>query len=212
MEPYFSRRDWLHGAMMSAGGLLLPAEVWATLAKTPGLTEGPFYPRELPLDDDNDLTQVKGRSGVAAGIVLDLAGRVVDTEGRPVANAMVEIWQCNAHGRYQDSRDANPAALDPNFQGFGKFVTDAEGGYRFRTIKPVAYPGRTPHIHFKVKSREFRELTTQMFVAGEPGNERDGIWRSIRDEALRKRMTVELRPATPDSGAKLSGDFEIVVG
>ncbi len=207
-----SRRDTLKRLALTASAASLPASVWAALVKTQRLTEGPFYPTSLPLDDDNDLTRVKGQSGVAAGILLDLSGRVVDVEARPVRNAVVEIWQCDSFGRYHHPDDANSAPLDTNFQGFGKTVTDSDGRYRFRTIRPVAYPGRTPHIHFKIKSREFAELTTQMFVAGEAGNERDFIWRSIRGDETRKRMTVELKPAAQESGAKLVGEFEIVLG
>jgi protocatechuate 3,4-dioxygenase beta subunit len=212
MKTIHSRRQMLGWATAAASGLLLPA-AWAA-SKTPAMTEGPFYPRakDLPLDQDNDLTTIAGKSGVAAGVLLDFSGRVVDEKDRPLRNALVEIWQCNAHGRYHDSRDDSRAPLDPFFQGFGKTVTDAEGRYRFRTIKPVAYPGRTPHIHFKVKSRDFGELTSQVLINGDPGNANDFVWRSIRNEADRKRVMMTLNPAPPGSTAKLVTDFEIVVG
>lgn len=208
-----SRRQMLSWAAAAAGSLLLPTSLWAA-SKTPGMTEGPFYPRakDLPLDQDNDLTIIAGKSGVAAGVLLDFGGRVVDENGKPQRNALVEIWQCNAHGRYHDSRDDSRAPLDPFFQGFGKTVTDADGRYRFRTIKPVAYPGRTPHIHFKVKSRDFGELTSQVLIDGEAGNGSDFVMRSIRNEADRRRVLMTLKPAPPDSTAKLVTDFEIVVG
>ncbi|MBL8526012.1 MAG: intradiol ring-cleavage dioxygenase [Betaproteobacteria bacterium] len=213
MKINSSRRQMLGWATATAGGLLLPPSVWAA-SKTLGMTEGPFYPRakDLPLDQDNDLTTIAGKSGVAAGVLLDFGGRVVDEKGKPLRNALVEIWQCNAHGRYHDSRDDSRAPLDPFFQGFGKTVTDAEGRYRFRTIKPVAYPGRTPHIHFKVKSRDFGELTSQVLIDGDPGNAGDFVLRSIRNEADRKRVLMTLNPAPANSTAKLVTDFEIVVG
>ena len=206
-----SRRHMLIIAAGAAAGSLVPA--WA-IERTPAMTEGPFYPRtvDMPLDDDNDLTRIKGKDGVASGMLLDLTGRVVDSGGNNVSAATVEIWQCNSHGRYHDSRDSSSAPLDPFFQGFGKTLTDAEGRFRFRTIRPVVYPGRVPHIHFKVKSKSFRELTTQMFVAGDAGLERDGIWRSLRSAEIRKQMAIELKPAEPNSGVALTGYFEIMLG
>ena len=160
-----SRRQLLIAAAGSWVTSALPA--WA-LEKTPRLTEGPFYPRpvDMPLDDDNDLTRIKGKQGVARGTLIDLTGRVVDNSGKAVVAAIMEIWQCNHYGRYHDGRDDSPLPRDPFFQGFGKTTTDAEGRFRFRTIRPVAYPGRVPHIHFKVKGGSFNELTSQLFIAG----------------------------------------------
>jgi protocatechuate 3,4-dioxygenase beta subunit len=213
MKIEYKRRDLLRWVML-VPGLLGPA--WAaraaSLLATPPITEGPFYPKRLPLDDDNDLTRVKGAGGVAKGEILDLTGRVVDSSGRPLRGAQVEIWQCNAYGRYHHPDDNSAAPIDPNFQGHGMTIADSEGRYRFRTIKPVPYPGRTPHIHFKLTGRDFNSLTTQMFVAGEPQNERDFLYRSIRDERVRKAMAVQLRPAESSSGATLAADFEIVLG
>jgi protocatechuate 3,4-dioxygenase, beta subunit len=201
-----SRRSLL----IASAALLTSQAALADLLRTPRMTEGPFYPREIPLDDDNDLTRVKGRAGTAQGEVLDLSGRVIDDKGRPARNALVEIWQCNAYGVYHLAGDSGK--IDPNFQGFGKIATDGEGRYRFRTIKPVPYTGRTPHIHYKVKSRDFGEFTSQVLIAGEPGNERDGVFRSIRNAEERKRVVMELKTAAADSGAKFATDFEIVVG
>ena len=213
MNQTARRRHLLALAAMCASGMYVPTSVWAAL-KTPRMTEGPFYPglEDLLLDQDNDLTTIAGKSGVAAGILLDVTGRVVDENNRPLKSALVEIWQCNAHGRYHHRGDDAKAPLDPYFQGFGKTMTDADGRYRFRTIRPVAYPGRVPHVHFKVKSREFGEFTSQFFVEGESGNDRDFLLRSMRNEADRKRVMMALKPAAPDSGTKLVGEFEIVVG
>lgn len=181
----------------------------ARALRTPAMTEGPFYPVELPLDQDNDLTRVNGKTGIATGELLDFSGRVVDEADAPVAGAVVEIWQCNAFGTYHHPSDSG--RLDPNFQGFGKTTTDAQGRYRFRTIKPVAYSGRVPHIHFKVKRAGKPELTSQVMLAGEASNERDFVFRSMRDAEARKRVLMTLTAAPKDSGVKWRTEFEIVV-
>ncbi len=190
-----------------AATLSLPA--WAKLVRTPAMTEGPFYPVELPLDQDNDLTRVAGKSGVASGELFDFTGRVVDEAGAPVQAAVVEIWQCNAFGAYHHPGDGG--RVDPHFQGFGKTTTDAEGRYRFRTIKPVAYSGRVPHIHFKVKRAGKPEFTSQVMIAGDPGNERDFVLRSMRDAEARKMVLMTLEKAPKESGAVWRTGFEIVV-
>lgn len=181
------------------------------LLPTPRQTAGPFYPLRFPSDSDNDLVHINGHAGTAKGTVTDVTGRIVDGAGRAVSGARVEIWQCDANGRYhyvEDGRSDRP--LDDNFQGYGQTLADAEGGYRFRTIRPVPYPGRTPHIHFAVSAPGSGRFITQMYVAGEPSNERDGVLMSVRDPAARDRLIVPLRPgAEPDT---LAGSFDIVLG
>jgi protocatechuate 3,4-dioxygenase, beta subunit len=193
-----------------AGGSLLRMPMAAELPPTPRQTPGPFYPLSFPADADNDLVQVTGHNGTAKGVVTYVSGRLVETTGRPVSGARVEIWQCDANGRYHyvnDGRSDRP--LDDNFQGYGQTLTDEAGGYRFRTIRPVPYPGRTPHIHFAVSGPGFPRFVTQMYVAGEPLNERDGVLMSVRDAAARARLIVPLRPgAEPDT---LAGTFDIVL-
>lgn len=169
---------------------------------TPRMTEGPFYPNTFPKDIDADLTRIEGRAGVAQGTILDVSGRVVDRSGAPRASARVEIWQCDAQGQYHH---VGGQGGDENFQGFGFVNTDAEGRYAFRTIKPVPYPGRTPHIHFTVLEGNRRRLTSQMFIEGEPGNARDGLYRSLGDSA--RLVTMKLESA----GAELKGSLEMVV-
>jgi protocatechuate 3,4-dioxygenase beta subunit len=176
---------------------------------TPAQTAGPFYPVEIPADSDNDLVTVTGAPAPAKGELLLLAGTVVDTGGKPVAGARVEIWQCNAFGRYLHPNDRNAVPEDPGFQGYGQFVTRADGAYTFRTIRPVPYPGRTPHIHFKVSGPGIRTLVTQMYVAGEPGNARDFLYGRLDDDSARRAVTVELVKA--GDGKALAGRFEIVV-
>jgi protocatechuate 3,4-dioxygenase beta subunit len=204
--------------MASATGLGalagLPRGALAALLPTPQQTEGPFYPLELPLDADNDLVQIAGQPAPAAGTILHLDGRVLDPDGRAVRGARVEIWQCDAFGVYHNARDRRGPA-DPNFQGFGATNVNEDGAWRFRTIEPVPYPGRTPHIHFKIGDPGFEPLTTQMHVAGQPLNARDSIYQALPVPA-RELVTVSLISA-PDlepaakSGAKRAA-FDIVLG
>jgi protocatechuate 3,4-dioxygenase beta subunit len=204
-----ARRRMLAGALAGAALAGVPWRAGAqSRIATPRQTEGPFYPDRLPADDDNDLVAVKGQSGIARGEILLLAGTVTDLAGRPLAGARVEIWQCDAGGRYHHSRDSASAAPDPNFQGWGQLVTGADGAHRFRTIRPVPYPGRTPHIHFKVSGKAIPTLVTQMYVDGEPGNARDGLFNSL-DPRERAAVTVRVNKA-PD-GKALAARFDIVL-
>lgn len=179
-----SRRHFIKSTLvlgtLAATEFLKPASVSAACVPTPPETEGPFYPVNFPIDKDNDLTFVKNLSHKAQGEVLWVQGRVQDEACQPVAGALVEIWQACATGRYNHPGDTNPATLDPNFQYWGKAVTNARGEYAFKTIKPGSYPAswfwtRPPHIHFKVHSRSHPELTTQMYFAGEPLNSKDRL-------------------------------------
>src|SRR5205814_9594987 len=149
----------------------------------------------------------------AKGTVTRVAGRIFDRAGHPLSGARVEIWQCDGNGRYHNVQDgAGEKPRDDNFQGFGRTVTDDAGGYRFVTIRPVPYPGRTPHIHFAVAVPGQRRFITQMYVAGEPQNERDAVLLGVRDPAARARLSVPLQPA-PDLGREaLAAAFDIVLG
>jgi protocatechuate 3,4-dioxygenase beta subunit len=213
-RPIWSRRHAVIalGATGAAGVMGASAAARAaTLVRTPAQTEGPFYPTRFPVDSDADLVQVAGRPGRARGVVTYVTGRVLDPQGRPVAGARVEIWQCDAAGVYHHSGDSRGPA-DSNFQGYGRTVAAADGGYRFRTIRPVAYPGRTPHIHFKISGPGFAGLTTQMYVDGEPGNRRDFVLNAIRDPIVRRSVIVPLRPAADLEPGALHGVFTIVMG
>jgi len=143
---------------------------------TPAQTEGPFYPVVLPLDSDSDLL-ANGTLRYALGEPVWLEGAVLDRAGRPVRGAAVEIWQCDQNGRYHHPGDGGSA--DPAFQGFGRCAVDASGEYRFRTIRPAHYAGRTPHIHVKVRLVKQELLTTQLYVEGDPHNAGDGLWRRL---------------------------------
>jgi protocatechuate 3,4-dioxygenase beta subunit len=173
-------------ALVALPAIWLGARAQPRKRATPTQTEGPFYPVTLPADADNDLLR-NGTVNYAAGEASWVEGTVADLDGRPVAGAVVEIWQCDQGGHYHHPGDGNRA--DPAFQGFGRVSVDAQGQYRFRTIRPVPYTGRTPHIHVKVRLGPRELLTTQLYVAGAPGNARDFLWRSL-SEADRAAITV----------------------
>ena len=211
-----ARRKLVLGSLALAGtSLLLGSQrsTAATLPPTPRQTPGPFYPLSFPQDSDNDLIHISGHSEPAKGIVTHITGHILDPNGRPIPGARVEIWQCDANGRYHYIRDGGgDRPRDEDFQGYGAATTDIVGGYQFLTIKPVPYPGRTPHIHFAVSGSGFERFITQMYVAGEPGNANDGVLMGVRDPAARDRLIVALRPAQGSSQGELAGEFDIVLG
>jgi protocatechuate 3,4-dioxygenase, beta subunit len=182
------------------------------LTRTPHQTEGPFFPDRLPLDKDNDLVLISGRTTPAGGEVTHLTGRILDVKGNPVKDAVIEIWQVDAHGAYIHSGSMNRWRMDRNFQGYGRFETDAKGEYRFRTIKPIAYPGRPPHIHVKVSKADRELLTTQCYVKGDPRNDRDEILREIADPKARASLIVPFEPLKGSKAAELAANFNIVLG
>lgn len=208
-----SRRSFLRGGLaLGAAAFAAPGAFADELTRTPRQTEGPFYPDTLPLDTDNDLIIINDALTPSIGEITHLTGKVLDAKGSPVRNAVVEIWQVDHNGSYIHSKDPNRARHDGNFQGFGRFLTGRSGEYHFRTIKPVAYPGRTPHIHVKVKRADKELLTTQCYVKGEPSNERDGIWRGIRDAKARESVTVAFEPLADSTVGELAATFDIVLG
>lgn len=215
-ESMISRRRVLASGLSAAA--LSPvalSPVLAALVPTPRQSLGPFYPRLKPLDSDTDLVAVAGHGKRAAGQVAHIMGRVLDAAGRPARGARVEIWQCDALGRYHHPRDAGREGRgggDPNFQGYGRTALSEDGAYRFRTIRPVPYPGRAPHIHFAVSGPGFEPLITQMYVAGEPRNADDWILNSVRDAPARASLIVELAPAAEIEPGALKGVFDIVLG
>jgi protocatechuate 3,4-dioxygenase, beta subunit len=163
------------------------------LAPTGQETFGPFYPVRGPRGSDPDLTRYPGREGRAQGQVIELSGRVLDRSGKPLAGAVILIWQANAAGRYSNPVDTNPAPLDPNFLGVVSFQTAADGSYKIRTIKPGPYPEpsgtiRTPHIHFEVTHADYR-LVTQMYFPGEALNETDILLSTL---AARRRNPAQV--------------------
>ncbi|MBX3588294.1 MAG: intradiol ring-cleavage dioxygenase [Ramlibacter sp.] len=171
---------------------------------TPAQTEGPYYPVTVPPDSDPDLLRNGALPAYGAGQPIWLEGTVSDLQGQPVRGAQVEIWQCDEAGHYHHPGDGNRA--DPAFQGFGRVAVGPDGSYRFRTIKPVPYTGRTPHIHVKVRLARRELLTTQLYVAGEPGNERDFLWRQLPPQD-RAALTRAFQPG-PDG---LHVNFPLIV-
>jgi protocatechuate 3,4-dioxygenase beta subunit len=209
-----SRRNFLLRTGAGLGALLgaAPGAFAEELARTPSQMEGPFYPDKLPLDTDNDLLVVNDALTPAVGEVTYLRGRILDARGTPLRNALIEIWQVDNHGSYLHTRGATGDKRDANFQGFGRFLTGSTGEYAFRTIKPVPYPGRTPHIHVKVKVKGKAELTTQCYVKGHPLNERDGVLREMRDPQTRALLLVDFRPLPESRIGELDAKFDIVLG
>jgi len=196
--------------ILGLGGALLTGHTMAaSMVPTPRQPAGPFYPAEIPLDDDNDLTQVIGRPGRARGVISDLEGRILDINGKPLRNLRIEIWQCDGNGRYRHPGDVGGKPIDENFQGHGANLTNQHGQYRFRTIRPVAYPGRTPHIHVAVFAPGERPFVTQLYVDGEPGNASDFLYQRI---AAEKRQLVSARfEPTGNEGADLQARFDIIL-
>ncbi|MBK17447.1 MAG: intradiol ring-cleavage dioxygenase [Rhodospirillaceae bacterium] len=207
-KPSVTRRQFVSG-MTIAGGFVVGAPAYAAFLPTPRQNEGPFYPVKIPLDHDNDLIQVTGRSQRAEGEAVHLLGRVLDLNGKPVLGAQIEIWQCDAQGRYHHPGERHGQA-DPNFQGFGRTLADKSGSWRFRTIKPVTYPGRVPHIHFGVSGRGIERLTTQMYLKDHTENNSDWIFTSVPSEAERQSLLVEFVPIAGFDAPV--GNFTIVLG
>jgi protocatechuate 3,4-dioxygenase beta subunit len=217
-SPFFfpTRRGFLRGSLaLGAAAFTTPGLFAENLLPTPRQTEGPFYPDKLPLDTDNDLIIVNNSLTPAVGEITHLTGRVLGPNGSPIKDAVIEIWQCDAKQVYLHTSDSVPKAKqrDPNFQGFGRFTTGSKGEYRFRTIKPVPYPGRpSPHIHVKVKKGNRDLLTTQFFIRGHPGNARDGVFQSAGDLIDRELILVDFQPIPSSKCGEFSADFEIVLG
>ncbi len=212
LYPFCSRRMFMKGLALGAAAFTTPGLFADELVRTPAQTEGPFYPDRLPLDTDNDLIVINNALTPAVGEITHLGGRILSASGSPLRNAVVEIWQVDNHGAYLHTGTANAERRDTNFQGFGRFLTGSSGEYYFRTVKPVPYPGRTRHIHFKVRLRGQHDFTTQCYVRGEPGNARDGIYRSVRDERAREAITVDFAPLRGSRIGELQARFDIVLG
>jgi len=206
------RRRLLHSFLLASGGLVT-ADLYAELLTiTPSTTEGPYYPDELPLDQDNDLTQIAGEPAPASGTVTEFGGRLLNADGTPMEGRVVVLWQADANGSYLHSRGVPPGKeRDPRFQGYGRTTTNAKGEYRFRTIKPGLYTGRTLHWHVAVNEGEKRLLTTQLFMAGVEENDRDRLLQRMGTPEQRLSVIREFTPPTPGSD-ELVGTWDIVLG
>jgi protocatechuate 3,4-dioxygenase beta subunit len=212
-DSFFTRRGLLKSGLALGAVGLLPAGAFAEeLSRTPRLTEGPFYPDKLPLDTDNDLLVINDSITPAVGEVTHLSGKITDARGTPIKNALIEIWQVDNKGVYIHTNDSSRRARDTNFQGFGRFLTGSTGEYYFRTIKPVPYTGRTPHIHVMVKKGGRELLTTQIFVNGHPQNKRDGVLGELTDHLDRELVLVDFKKVKDSKLGELSARFDIVIG
>ncbi len=210
-----TRRNFLRG--LGLGGVFFGVRgaFAEALTLTAPQEEGPFYPDHLPLDTDNDLLLINDAATPALGDVTYLSGRVLDGRGAPVRNALVEIWQADASGIYRhtgDNKEDRQKRRDANFQSFGRFLTSSSGEYLFRTIKPVKYPGRTPHIHVKVKRGGKEILCTQCYIQGEPENEKDSIYMGIKDPKARASVTLPFQRQAGAAAGELAASFDIVLG
>lgn len=215
-EIYVSRRSvLLSGLSLGALAFSAPGAFADELTRTPSQTEGPFYPDKMPLDTDNDLLIINDKITPAVGEVTYLTGRVLDSRGEPIRGAVVEIWQCDHEGNYLHSKGGNPDQpnkRDSSFQGFGRFLTGSTGEYLFRTIKPVPYPGRSPHIHYAIKMKGKEKFTTQCYIKGHPGNAQDGVVRGIRDKKQLESVMVDFMPIKGSRIGELAAKFDIVIG
>lgn len=207
-----SRRLFLgslaYGVFAAGGGICFAEELTRTVPQV----EGPFYPNKLPLDTDNDLLIINDSITAAVGEVTHLTGKILDAHGNPIRNAVVEIWQCDNNGAYLHPGSDNGDRRDKHFQGFGRFLTGSTGEYYFRTIKPVPYPGRTPHIHYKVYKGGKELLTTQCYVKGHPGNARDGLLQRVPEGKARDSILVDFTPIKESKIGELAANFDIVLG
>ena len=208
--PHLWTRRKVIGTMALA--FAAPGAFAEQLTLTPKQSEGPFYPDHLPLDTDNDLLIVNDGITSALGEITHLSGRLLDAKGDPIRNAVVEIWQVDGRGVYLHGGSDMGDKRDRNFQGFGRFLTSSSGEYYFRTIKPVAYPGRTPHIHFAVKMKGLEKWTTQCYVKGDPKNDKDGVLQGIQDVKARDSVIVDFAAVKDSKIGELAAKFDIVMG
>jgi protocatechuate 3,4-dioxygenase beta subunit len=207
------RRQFLTATGFGAAAFFTTPGLFAEeLAQTAAMTEGPFYPDRMPLDTDNDLLVLSDSLTPAIGEITYLTGRVLGKSGLPIRNALVEIWQVDHKGAYIHSGSINSANRDTNFQGYGRFLTDSEGRYFFRTVKPVRYPGRAPHIHFAISLGGKRVLTTQLLITGEPLNEEDGLLRRLGPDDVKKTVLTEFKPLAESKIGELNAHWDIVLG
>ncbi|MBM3847784.1 MAG: intradiol ring-cleavage dioxygenase [Verrucomicrobia bacterium] len=196
----------------AAGFFSIRGAYAAALMTTPAQTEGPFYPDKLPLDTDNDLLVINDSITPSVGQVAWVSGKILDASGAPIRNALVEIWQADANGAYLHSKSGNGEKRDGHFQGFGRFLTGSTGEYLFRTIRPVPYPGRTPHIHFMVKVKGREKFTTQCYIKGEKQNDTDGVLKGIKDPKARSLLIVPFDPLPRAHAGEVAASFNIVLG
>lgn len=196
------RRLLAASALWIGGSVLIPVAraLGDVRAPTPANALGPFYPRHPPAEVDADLATVEGQRGRAAGTPLSVSGRVLDRHGRAIAGARIEVWQANAYGRYHHPGDGNASGpLDPAFQGYALLHSGGDGTFRFASVMPGPYTGRTPHIHYLIHAAGTR-LVTQMFFAGEPRNQEDFLYAALPGAARVAATATDV--AAPAAGGR----------
>ena len=212
MTSRFNRRHFINRAALSSAFFTTAGAFAEQLTLTPRQTPGPFFPSKLPLDTDNDLLVLNDNLTPAVGQVVHLSGRIMDKNGAPLRNTLVELWQVDSNGIYLHPQGGDRKTLDKNFQGYGRFHTGSTGEYYFRTIKPAPYPGRTPHFHVAVKTKGRDKFTTQCYVKGDPRNERDFIFKGLRDPKLKAAVSVDFKPVPGTKTGVEAGRFDVVLG
>lgn len=201
---------------MGAAALGVPGAFAEALRQTALTGDGPYYPDRMPLDTDNDLLIINDSTTSAIGEIVHLTGRLLGRSGEPINNAVIEIWQSDVNGSYIHTEGRYQGQLDGNFQGYGRFLTDSQGRYYFRTIKPVPYTlqgtFRAPHIHYAVSKAGRRLMATQALVKGHEANARDRIIARIGDPEALETLMVAYRPIPGSSLGELEASFDIVLG
>lgn len=211
------RRRFLNALSLASLAALAPRGAFAQkLLETAQTTEGPFYPDKLPLDTDNDLLILNDGLTPAVGEITHLTGHVFTSSGLPIRNAFVEIWQTDVNGSYVHTGGRQAAKpYDANFQGYGRFLSDAKGQYYFRTIKPVEYTlvgmHRCPHIHVAVSQNGRRIFTSQFLIKGHPANAGDIVVKGLDPKAL-QTILVDFKPLPGSTLGELAANVDIVLG
>lgn len=205
------RRQFLKNTAFAAAAFSTAGLFAEELTRTATQVEGPFYPDKLPLDTDNDLLLLNDATTPAIGEVTHLTGRVLDLSGNPVRNAVVEIWQADSTGSYIHTK-GRKEKIDKNFQGFGRFLTGSKGEYYFRCIKPTKYVGRAPHIHFAVMKNGKRVLTTQLYVKGDPQNDKDVLYNRAKTAEAKATLVTDFTPLKGVDTGELQAKWDIVLG
>ena len=211
-QIHVPRRRFLQNLALTTAWMTTAGAFAEQLTLTPTQTEGPFYPDHLPLDTDNDLLVINDSITPAIGDITWLSGKILNGAGEPIRNALVEIWQVDHNGVYIHSGSDNAGKHDKNFQRFGRFLTGSTGEYLFRTVKPVSYPGRTPHIHFAVKTKGHEKFTTQCYIKGHEQNATDGVLRGLADGAGKDSLMVDFAAIKASKTNELAAKFDIVLG
>ena len=206
------RRHFISTSAAATAFFTTPGLFAEQLMPTAMMGEGPFYPDKLPLDTDNDLLLINDSITPAVGEIAHLTGKVLNAKGLPLRNAFVEIWQTDANAAYLHSKSSNREKWDANFQGYGRFMTASSGEYYFRTIKPVRYPGRTPHIHIGVSVNGKRIFTSQILIKGDPLNRQDSLYKAIDDPKAQQTVLADFKPVPGCKLGSLAAEFNVILG